>query len=150
MILAVALCYVLWRAVKGRKEYETRIECIEKNFEKNLEERLSIERERINDDIEQEYNDAIETQKSELQEQIKKVDEMLGERIQEIAAKNTLTFTCSCNKNRRIPVEIDFTKENRFTCDNCGSVYRVELRPYPVLLSNVSNNQTLANIFQEK
>lgn len=120
------------------------------SFDKRLEERINAERENIEKTLEKEYEEALEEQKENLEKQVKEVDELLGRRIREIATTNTLTFRCSCDKNRLIPVEIDFSKENRFTCDNCGSVYRVEINSYPVLLSNVSTNKTLANMFEKK
>lgn len=136
-------------AVDDLTKMKARIENLEKTFDENLQKKVQIERERIEQAIEKEYNDALEEQKKVFEAQVQEVDEMLGKRMEEIAATNTLTFRCTCDKTHRIPVQIDFTKENRFTCDKCGSVYRVEINSYPVLLSNVSTNKTLANILEK-
>lgn len=119
----------------------------EETFQERLRQGIELEKEKIEQEIEQEYNDAIAEQEKVLGEKIEEVDQMLGERIKEIAKSNTVFFTCSCDKSRKIPVQLDLSKENRFTCENCNSTYRVEFNAYPVLLSNVSNNRVLANIF---
>lgn len=119
----------------------------EETFQERLRQGIELEKEKIEQEIEQEYNEAIAEQEKVLGEKIEEVDQMLGERIKEIAKSNTVFFTCSCDKSRKIPVQLDLSKENRFTCENCNSTYRVEFNAYPVLLSNVSNNRVLANIF---
>lgn len=104
-------------------------------------------KETIEREVEEEYTEAIEEQKRELQEKVGELDRLLGERMHEIEEKNTLFFTCACDKTRKIPVSIDLSQENRFTCENCGSTYRVNINARPILLSNISDNKVLANIF---
>ena len=108
----------------------------------NEELRLSIER------IETDYNVALKEEMDNLNKEIEDIDTKLGEKIQDILRKNTLSFSCACDKTRKIPCTIDFSKEeNRFICDRCGSEYRVEISAYPVLISNVSSNKILANLY---
>lgn len=109
---------------------------------------VELRAEQIRTEVEEEYDTAIKEQIEELGTKVSEVDKMIEEAVSDIHAKNTLYLSCSCNKDRKIPVPIDFTTENRFSCDKCGSVYRVELSAYPVLLSNVSNNRVIANIFK--
>lgn len=95
-----------------------------------------------------EYDEALQEEMDNLNKKIEEVDKLLGERVKEIVSKNTLLFTCVCDRTRKIPCTIDFSaEENRFTCDVCGAEYRVEISAYPVLLSNVSSNQTLASLY---
>lgn len=126
-----------------RKKYEE----LQEDFKHKVKEQIATARETIEREIEAEYNEALEEQSKELEQKVKEVDELIGQHISEIMEKNTLYFTCSCDKNKKIPVSIDLSTENRFTCENCGSTYRVAINAYPVLLSNVSNNKVLANIF---
>lgn len=135
---------------KESDELKGRLKDFEDSFQERLKQGIDLEREKIEQEIEQEYNEAIAEQEKILGDKIQEVDNMLGERIKEIAKSNTVFFTCSCDKTRKIPVQLDLSKENRFTCENCNSTYRVEFNAYPVLLSNVSNNRVLANIFNRK
>lgn len=128
------------------KKYET----LQDDFKKKVKEQIATARETIEREIEAEYNEALEEQSKELEQKIKEVDDLIGQHISEVMEKNTLYFTCSCDKNKKIPVSIDLSTENRFTCENCGSTYRVAINAYPVLLSSVTNNRVLANIFSKQ
>lgn len=110
----------------------------------NEELKLNIER------IESDYNTALKEEMDNLNKEIEIIDTKLGEKIRDVLSKNTLTFYCACDKTRKIPCTIDFSKdENRFVCDKCGSEYRVEISAYPVLISNVSSNKILANLYDK-
>ena len=115
-------------------------------IEKKSNEELRVEIERIESD----YNVALKEEMENLNKEIEDIDTKLGEKVQDILRKNTLTFYCACDKTRKIPCTIDFSRdENRFTCDKCGSEYRVEISAYPVLISNVSSNKILANLYDK-
>lgn len=124
------------------KEMEDWKDEVEKKSSEEL--RLNIER------IENDYNEALKEEMNNLNKEIEDVDRKLGEKIQDILRKNTLSFNCACDKTRKIPCTIDFSaEENRFVCDKCGSEYRVEISAYPILISNVSSNKILANLYDE-
>ena len=102
------------------------------------------------DSIVSEYEDALKEEMKNLDKKIEEIDTTLGERLRDILSKNTLFFSCVCDRNRQIPCTIDFSQEeNKFTCDRCGAEYRVEISAYPVLLSNVSSNKTLASLYDK-
>lgn len=124
-------------------------EQLKKTFDERLKIEIDLQSEKIRLEVEEEYEQALNEQIEEFGNKVKDIDKMIEETVDDIRAKNTLYFSCSCNKDTKIPVPLDFTTENRFSCDKCGSVYRVELNAYPVLLSNVSNNKVIANIFKK-
>lgn len=124
-------------------------EQLKKTFDERLKIDVDLQSEKIRLEVEEEYEQALNEQIEEFGNKVKDIDKMIEETVDDIRAKNTLYFSCSCNKDTKIPVPLDFTTENRFSCDKCGSVYRVELNAYPVLLSNVSNNKVIANIFKK-
>lgn len=102
-------------------------------------------------EIENEFNEACEQQVEDLKKQIDNVDKILGERIEEIKTHNTLYFKCVCKRPQPIPCEIDFAKEeNYFSCPDCGAIYRVELNAYPVLISNITTNGSLADLIEQR
>ena len=115
-------------------------------IEKECSEELRLKTE----SIAAEYDEALKEEMNNLNKEIEEVDKVLGERYKEMVAKNTLLFTCVCDKTKKIPCPIDFSAdENRFSCENCGAEYRVEISAYPVLLSNVSSNKTLAALYDK-
>lgn len=131
------------------KTYKEETEQLKKTFDERLKVEVDLQSEKIRTEVEEEYEQALNEQIEEFGNKVKDIDKMIEETVDDIRAKNTLYFSCSCNKDTKIPVPLDFTTENRFSCDKCGSVYRVELNAYPVLLSNVSNNKVIANIFKK-
>ena len=115
-------------------------------LEKKSNEELRVKIESIESD----YNTALKEEMDNLNKEIENIDIKLGEKMQDILRKNTLTFYCACDKTKKIPCTIDFSKdENRFVCEKCGSEYRVEISAYPVLISNVSSNKILANLYDK-
>lgn len=98
-----------------------------------------------------EYNQALEEQSNALTAKINDIDKQLGDKINEMVSKNTLMFTCACDKTKNIPCQIDMTKEfNYYTCPQCGANYKVVVNAYNILMSGVSSNPRLANIFQQE
>ena len=113
-------------------------------IEKECSEELRLKTESLAN----EYDEALKEEMNNLNREIEEIDKVLGERYKEMMAKNTLLFTCVCDKTRKIPCPIDFSAdENRFSCEKCGAEYRVEISAYPILLSNVSSNKTLASLY---
>lgn len=125
---------------------EKEMESWKKKLENESKEEIKIK----TDSIASEYEDALKEEMSNLDKKIEEIDGILGERLRDILSKNTLFFTCVCDKSRQIPCTIDFSQEeNKFMCDRCGAEYRVEISAYPVLLSNVSSNKTLAALYDK-
>lgn len=131
------------------EELKKELEELKGSFDSRLKTAVDYEREKIQTTMDAEFKEAVDEQAAELGEKIVEIDKGIEEAIADLKARNTLYFTCTCDKEHRIPVSMDFTTENKFSCEKCGSVYRVEFNAYPVLLSNVSNNKVIANIFKE-
>ena len=118
-----------------------------KELEKESKEEIRIQLEMM----ESNYNEALKEEMENLDIEIKNIDEKLGEKMRDILSKNTLFFTCVCDRNKQIPCVMDLSSDNnRFRCEHCGAEYRVEFSAYPILLSNVSSNQTLASMYDEQ
>lgn len=118
-----------------------------KKLSESIEKKTVEYNERV-EEIRKEYEEAVSEQIDELKKQIDIVDETLGQRIQQIKQTNTLYFNCVCN-HKPIPCEIDFSKEeNYFECPECGSIYRVQIDAYPVLISNISGNTRISDIIE--
>lgn len=99
--------------------------------------------------LEQDYNNACEEVKTELFEQLEKVDSALQEYAENLAMKNILTFSCSCSKDL-IPCHIDFTKENTFTCPKCGSKYRVAINANPILIGRAISDEQFTDLLEKR
>lgn len=129
------------------KNIQTEMDDWKKEVEKESKEELRIQLETM----ESNYNEALKEEMENLDVEIKNIDEKLGEKMREMLSKNTLFFTCVCDRNKKIPCVMDLSSdENRFRCEHCGSEYRVEFSAYPILLSNVSSNQTLASMYDDE
>lgn len=101
---------------------------------------------------EEEARVAIEEAMVEAEEAIRdniiEMDEIIKNRLAEVAATNTVTFTCACS-DKPIPCTIDFTKDNTFRCPDCSAVYRVDIRMNPVLIGkDISDEEYIAKIQQ--
>lgn len=96
---------------------------------KRLEQEYNKKKQELEEDTAKTRQEVTEA----LEKTVEAIDKELGNRIADIALMNTLAFTCSCSEDL-IPCSIDFTKENTFRCNHCGSVYRVALRAEPVYL----------------
>ena len=100
-------------------------------------------------DLELEYNNACEEVKNELFQQLEVVDEAVKQHAENLALKNILTFSCSCSRDL-IPVGIDFSKENTFTCPKCGSKYRIAISANPVLIGRAVSDEQFADLIEER
>ena len=81
-------------------------------------------------------------------EKVAELDEQLGDKLKEIADKNTMSFTCACDRTKYIPCTIDLSDdENYFTCPECGAVYKVVINASTILMSGITNNTKIANMF---
>lgn len=86
-----------------------------------------------------------------LERQVEELDVQLGEKLQEITGKNTMYFTCACDRTKQIPCSVDLSDdENYFTCPDCGAVYRIVINASTILMSGISNNQSIANMYDGK
>lgn len=130
------------------KEIKESVEEEMEQWKKEVEEKSSEELRMATEKMASEYDEALKEEMENLTIEVEKIDKDLGERYKEMMAKNTLLFTCVCDKSKKIACPIDLSSdENYFHCENCGANYRVEISAYPVLLSNVSSNQTLASMY---
>lgn len=100
-------------------------------------------------DLELEYNNACEEVKNELFQQLEVVDKAVKQHAENLALKNILTFSCSCSRDL-IPVGIDFSKENTFTCPKCGSKYRIAISANPVLIGRAVSDEQFADLIEER
>ena len=83
-----------------------------------------------------------------MEQQVAELDEQLGIKLQEITLKNTMYFTCTCDRTKHIPCSVDLSSdENYFTCPECGAVYRVVINASTILQSGITNNPKLATMF---
>lgn len=138
---------------KEKKKFENKcLKNYKKKLVKELESKTFILEEKYNElakDLEQDYNNACESLKAELFEQIDNMDKTLEEHAKNLAAKNILSFSCSCSRDL-IPCAIDFTKENTFTCPKCGSKYKVLINANPVLIGRSISNEEFAELVEER
>lgn len=163
LLVSILVSYILFLKNKCEKQ-KVSLETMTSKFDE-LEETVKKEMDEWKEEIEKEkeeqiriqvqamesnYDEALKEEMENLDKEIKKIDEKLGEKMKETLSKNTLFFTCVCDRNREIPCTMDLSSdENKFRCDRCGAEYRVEFSAYPILLSNVSSNQTLASLYDK-
>lgn len=134
---------------KVKKECRDEVEQVKNDCDKRVEQ-AQFEANTTIKNMEEEFNQACDDQIKELKSKINEVDEMLGQRIEQIRQTNTLYFNCVCSPESPIPCEMDLSKEeNHFTCPNCGALYRVELNAYPILVSTITTNTKLASILDD-
>lgn len=135
------------------KEYQDKCEKQYKSLEEEFESRVKVIKDECRETIqerEKEFENDMNEQLEEFKNQIGKVDEVLGQRIEEIKQKNTLYFNCVCNPQRPLPCEIDFSQEeNYFQCPDCGAVYRIQIDAYPVLISSISTNTRMVDLIEQ-
>lgn len=129
--------------ILSKKEKELEAKYNTKVFE------LSNEYSNKKKELEDELDAAMDDAESALRENIKKVDNLLEERIADITAKNTRMFTCACN-DKLIPCFIDLTKENTYRCDECGTVYSVEVRMNPVIIGKAISDEDYIAIINSR
>lgn len=116
---------------------------LEEKYKKNADERVQKV---IND-----YEEALKLETESLETQVAELDEQLGLKLKEITAKNTMYFTCACDRGSQIPCSVDLSdEENYFTCPQCGAVYRVVINTSTILMSGISNNHAIATMYDGK
>lgn len=114
----------------------------------SLEEKYKKESELKVEKVIQDYEEALKLETEDLEEKVAQLDEQLGEKIQEITAKNTMRFTCACDRTKYIPCTIDLSEEeNYFRCPDCGAVYKVVISASTILMSGITNNPKIANMY---
>jgi hypothetical protein len=116
---------------------------LEEKYKKNADERVQKV---IND-----YEEALKLETESLETQVAELDEQLGLKLKEITGKNTMYFTCACDRSSQIPCSVDLSdEENYFTCPQCGAVYRVVINTSTILMSGISNNHAIATMYDGK
>ena len=139
------------KVIELQKTYTKFVENAKAEIEKtkvNLEEKYKKETDLRVEKVIQDYEEALKLETDDLEEKVAQLDEQLGEKIQEIAAKNTMRFTCACDRTKYIPCTIDLSEEeNYFTCPDCGAVYKVVISASTILMSGITNNPKIANMY---
>lgn len=121
-------------------KFSKKISDIEETSKRKIDERVQK--------VVEDYEEALKVETNALEEQVSNLDKQLGDKIAEITQKNTLYFTCACDRSKQIPCFVDLgSDENYFTCPDCGAVYRIVLNPSSVLMSGIVNNSRIANMY---
>lgn len=124
--------------IKAQMNYK--VNELEEQYKKHADDRIQKV---IND-----YEEALKIETESLEKQVAELDEQLGIKLQEITSKNTMYFTCTCDRTKHIPCSVDLSSdENYFTCPECGAVYRVVINASTILQSGITNNHKLATMF---
>jgi hypothetical protein len=132
-----------------KKKYQTKFNNSLNKKTQKLEEEYKEKYNLLAKDLEQEYNNACEEVKGELFQQLEVVDKAVKQHAENLALKNILTFSCSCSRDL-IPVGIDFSKENSFTCPKCGSKYRIAISANPILIGRAVSDEQFADLIEER
>lgn len=139
------------KVVELQKKYTEFVANAKAEIEKtkvSLEEKYRKESELKVEKVIRDYDEALKLETDELEEKVAELDEQLGIKIQEIAEKNTMRFTCACDRTKYIPCTIDLSEEeNYFTCPDCGAVYKVVISASTILMSGITNNPKIANMY---
>ena len=139
------------KVIELQKKYTEFVANAKSEIEKTkvtLEEKYRKESELKVEKVIRDYDEALKLETDELEERVKDLDEQLGMKIQEIAEKNTMRFTCACDRTKYIPCTIDLSEEeNYFTCPDCGAVYKVVISASTILMSGITNNPKIANMY---
>jgi hypothetical protein len=120
-----------------------------KKIRKELNDKFNKEVEKLRKELETEYNEACEEVKTELFEKLEEIDTIIGKQAEKNAAKNILTFSCSCSRDL-IPVAIDFSKENTFVCKKCNSKYKIAINANPILIGRGISDEEFANLVESR
>lgn len=139
------------KVIELQKTYTNFVENAKTEIEKtkvSLEEKYKKESDLKVEKVIQDYEEALRLETDELEQKVAELDEQLGMKIQEIAEKNTMRFTCACDRTKYIPCTIDLSEEeNYFTCPDCGAVYKVVISASTILMSGITNNPKIANMY---
>lgn len=129
--------------VKVKTEMNDKVTELESKYKKQADDRVQKV---IND-----YEEALKLETEGLERQVSELDEQLGIKLQEITGKNTMYFTCTCDRSKQIPCSVDLSSEdNYFTCPECGAVYRIVINASTILQSGITNNPKIANMYDGK
>lgn len=129
--------------IKVKTDMNNKITELENKYKKQADDRVQKV---IND-----YEEALKLETEGLERQVSELDEQLGIKLQEITGKNTMYFTCACDRSKQIPCQVDLSSEdNYFTCPDCGAVYRIVINASTILQSGITNNPKIANMYDGK
>lgn len=129
--------------IKVKAEMNDKVTELESKYKKQADDRVQKV---IND-----YEEALKLETEGLERQVSELDEQLGIKLQEITGKNTMYFTCACDRSKQIPCSVDLSsEENYFTCPDCGAVYRIVINASTILQSGITNNPKIANMYDGK
>lgn len=121
-------------------QMNNKVDEIEELYKKQADERI--------DKVIKDYEEALKLETEGLEEKIQELDEQLGLKLREVTDKNTLYFTCACDRSKQIPCSVDLSSdENYFTCPECGAVYRIVINASTILMSGITNNPKIANMY---
>ena len=139
------------KVIELQKTYTNFVENAKTEIEKmkvTLEEKYKKESDLRVEKVIRDYEEALKLETEDLEEKVAELDEQLGDKLQEIASKNTMRFTCTCDRTKYIPCTIDLSEEeNYFTCPECGAVYKVVISASTILMSGITNNPKIANMY---
>lgn len=129
--------------IKIKTDMTDKVNELESKYKKQADDRVQKV---IND-----YEEALKLETEGLERQVSELDEQLGIKLQEITGKNTMYFTCACDRSKQIPCSVDLSsEENYFTCPECGAVYRIVINASTILQSGITNNPKIANMYDGK
>lgn len=129
--------------IKVKTDMTDKVNELESKYKKQADDRVQKV---IND-----YEEALKLETEGLERQVLELDEQLGIKLQEITGKNTMYFTCACDRSKQIPCSVDLSsEENYFTCPECGAVYRIVINASTILQSGITNNPKIANMYDGK
>lgn len=129
--------------IKVKTDMTDKVNELESKYKKQSDDRVQKV---IND-----YEEALKLETEGLERQVSELDEQLGIKLQEITGKNTMYFTCACDRSKQIPCSVDLSSEdNYFTCPECGAVYRIVINASTILQSGITNNPKIANMYDGK
>ena len=126
-----------------KEQMSCKVAELESKYKKQADDRVQKV---IND-----YEEALKLETESLEKQVSELDEQLGVKLHEIKGKNTMYFTCACDRGTQIPCSVDLSSdENYFTCPECGAVYRIVINASTVLMSGITNNTKIASMYDGK
>ena len=126
-----------------KEQMSSNVAELESKYKKQADDRVQKV---IND-----YEEALKLETESLEKQVSELDEQLGVKLHEITGKNTMYFTCACDRGTQIPCSVDLSSdENYFTCPECGAVYRIVINASTVLMSGITNNTKIASMYDGK
>ena len=140
--------YDLQRLKKVHKQFVSKVKKQMEISKINLQQKFRKETELKVEKVIRDYEEALKLETEDLEEKVAELDEQLGVKLQQIVSKNTMYFTCACDRGKPIPCSIDLGQEqNYFTCPECGAVYRVVINTSTILMSGVTNNPKIATMY---